>query len=105
MPGWRFAAGLVAGLALGGCTLPPATPPLPDPAQIAAHEWDHGPPWGAEEVPWVAPPQLLAYAPGYWGPGYWRPSVGVRLGFGRGHWGRGAVGFRGGRHGGGRGRR
>ena len=90
MPGWRFAAGLAAALALGACTLPPATPPLPDPSQIAAHEWDHGPPWGPEEAPWVAPPQVLAYGyggPGFWGPGYWGPSVGIGLGlgFGRGH--------------------
>ena len=70
-------------------------------------------PGGPEEVPWVAPPQMLAYGygPGYWGPGYWGPSVGIGLGFGfgRGYWGRGYRGgaWRGGGghfHGGGRGR-
>jgi hypothetical protein len=102
---WRFGAMLALGLALAGCATQPATP-LPDPAQIALHESDHGPPWGPEEIPWVAPPQMLAYGygPGYWGPGYWGPSVGLGLGFGFGRgWGRGYRGFHGGHHGGWRG--
>ena len=88
-------------LGLAGCSIPPATP-LPDPARIATHEWDHGPPWGPEEQPWVAPPQLLAYGygPGYYGPGYWGwgPSVGIGVGFGisRGYWWRGGHGYHGG---------
>src|SRR6476659_5687351 len=94
---WQLATMLAMGLALAGCATQPATP-LPNPAQIAAHEWDHGPPWGPEEIPWVTPPEVLAYGygpgywgPGYWGPGYWGPSVGLGLGFGfgRGGWGRG----------------
>jgi hypothetical protein len=112
---WQLATMLAMGLALAGCATQPATP-LPDPAQIAAHEWDHGPPWGPEELPWVAPPQVLAYGygpgylgpgywgPGYWGPGYWGPSVGLGLGFGFGRgWGRGYRGYYGGYHGGWRG--
>jgi|SRR6476469_3827151 hypothetical protein len=108
---WRLGAILAAGLALAGCA-PQSATPLPNPAQIAAHEWDHGPPWGPEEIPWVAPPQVLAYGygpgywgPGYWGPGYWGPSVGLGLGFGfgRGGWGRGYRGYHGGYHGGWRG--
>ena len=79
---WRLGAILAAGLALAGCA-PQSATPLPNPAQIAAHEWDHGPPWGPEEIPWVAPPQVLAYGygPGYWGPGYYWPGYwGVGLG-------------------------
>lgn len=112
----RSGAMLAIGLALAGCTTPPATPLLPNPAQLATHEWDHGPPWGPEELPWIAPPQVLAYAPGYWapgywGPGYWGPSIGLGFGIGRGGWGHGYRGYhggwRGGGHfrGGGRGRR
>jgi hypothetical protein len=111
----RFGAVLAAGLALAGCATQPVAR-LPDPAQVAQHEWTHGPPWGPEELPWVAPPQILAFGPNDWGPGiwgppYWGPSVGIGLGFGRGHW-RGRPGFhhhrgfhRGGRHFHGRGRR
>ena len=64
---------------------------------------DH--PWGPEEQPWVAPPEVLAYGPGYWGPGYWGPgywgwgpSVGIGLGFGfgRGYWWHGHRGWHGG---------
>jgi len=104
----RLGAVLVAGLALGGCGGQAATR-LPDPSQVAVHEWDHGPPWGPEEIPWVSPPQVFAYGPAPWG-----PTVGLGLGFGRGYWWRGHRGFRGGfhhrggfrgGHGGGRGRR
>jgi hypothetical protein len=120
----RFGAVLAAGLTLVGCAAQP-TARLPDPSQVAMQEWDHGPPWGPEEVPWVAPPQILAdgYGPGYYNPYYWGPSVGIGLGFGigRGSWWRGHRGFHGGFggfrgghfggfrgghfHGGGRGRR
>ena len=97
--GWLMAFGL----GLAACATQPATP-LPDPSRIAAHEWDHGPPWGPEEIPWAAPP-ALAFAPGYaapwygspwYGPGYWGPSFGVGIGIGRGHWWRGHPGWRGG---------
>ncbi|TCZ56615.1 hypothetical protein [Roseicella aquatilis] len=97
----RIGMALAMGLALGACAGQPTTP-LPNPAQTAMHEWDHGPPWGPEELPWVSPPQVLAYAPGSWGPGYWGPgpwwgpSVGIGLGFGRGHWWRGHRGWHGG---------
>ncbi|MBL6455334.1 hypothetical protein JMJ55_08380 [Belnapia sp. T6] len=74
---------LLAGL--GGCAAQPRTA-LPDASVIAAHEWDHGPPWGPEEIPWVAPPPDTYYAgsPWYWG----GPAVGlgVGIGIGRGHW-------------------
>lgn len=94
-------------LGLGGCASQPAVT-LPDPALVARHEWDHGPPWGPEEQPWVAPPAILAYAPGYaygpgfWGPGYWGSSVGigVGIGLGRGTWWRGYRGVYGGHRGG-----
>ncbi|MDO9707293.1 hypothetical protein [Paracraurococcus lichenis] len=103
--------GMAAGaLALAGCAAPQPATPLPDPAVVAMHEWDHGAPWGPEEQPWVAPPQVLAAGPGfwgpdYWGPGYWGPSVGLGLGFGvyRGHWWRGHRGYYGGHFGGWRG--
>ena len=84
--------GLAAGaLALAGCVAPQPATPLPDPTLVAMHEWDHGPPWGPEEQPWIAPPPVLAYAPGYWGPGYWGPSYwgpsfGLGIGVGRGTW-------------------
>lgn len=102
----RFGMVLAAGLALAGCATQPAQR-LPDPSVVAMQEWDHGPPWGPEEIPWVAPPQVLAYGPGYYGPYgpyYWGPSVGIGLGFGvgRGYWWRGHRGF-GGFHGGFRG--
>jgi hypothetical protein len=82
----RFGAVLAIGLSLAGCATQPA-PLLPDPSQVARHELAHGPPWGPEEIPWVTPPEVLAYGPGYWGPGYWGPgywgpSVGIGLGFG-----------------------
>lgn len=101
----RFGTVLAAGLALAGCAAQPAQR-LPDPAVVAMHEWEHGPPWGPEEIPWVAPPQVLAYGPGYYAPGpFWGPSAGIGLGFGigRGHWWRGHRGFPGGIHGGFRG--
>ena len=104
--GMRFGAVLAVGLALGGCAMQPAAS-LPNPEQVAMHEWDHGPPWGPEEQPWVAPPPTYAYLPGpYDGPGYWwGPSVGlgIGLGFGRGSWWRGHHGHYGGWHGGWRG--
>lgn len=89
-----FGMVLAVGLALTGCASPQPATPLPNPALTAMHEWDHGPPWGPEEQPWITPPEVLAYGPGYWGPGYWGPgywwgpSVGLGLGFGfgRGHW-------------------
>jgi uncharacterized membrane protein YgcG len=92
---------LAAFLALQtGCATQPG-PALPDPALVAAHEWDHGPPWGPGEEPWVAPPTYY-YDPDPW---YWGgPAVGlgVGIGVGRGHWWGGHRGFgRGGWHGGG----
>ena len=99
---WRVGASAVLLLALAACATSP-TPALPSAEQVASHEWDHGPPWGPEEIPWVAPPQVFAAGPGYWGPGYWAPSfgLGIGLGVGRGHWWRGHPGWRGGYHGGG----
>ncbi|TDG32054.1 hypothetical protein [Paracraurococcus ruber] len=100
-------AALAAPLLLAACAGQPATP-LPNPEQLAQHEWDHGAPWGPEEQPWVAPPpQVLAiapghaYGPGYWGPGWWGPSVGLGIGVGRGHWWHGHRGHYGGFHAGG----
>jgi hypothetical protein len=104
------------GALLAGCTAQPRTT-LPDPAVLAAHESEHGPPWGPEELPWVAPP-VGFYDPYPWYAG--GPTIGLGLGVRRGGWwgggyrggyrssfiGRG--GFRGGFHGrggGGRGRR
>ncbi len=106
---------LLAGLA--GCA-GRTTATLPNPAVLAAHEWEHGPPWGPEELPWVPPPETYAYyRPSPW---YWSgPAVGLGIGIRRGHWwgghrghyrggliGRGGFhrgfpgGFRGGFHGG-----
>ena len=90
----RFEAMLAAALLLAGCATQPAMR-LPDPSLVAMHEWDHGPPWGPEEIPWVAPPQVLTSAPGYWAPSI---GTGLGFGFGRGHWWRGHRGFRGGAH-------
>ena len=104
------AAALLALLA--GCAAQPRTA-LPNPAQLAAHEWDHGPPWGPEEAPWVAPPVAFYDPyPWYWGGpavglgvglgvrrGYW--WGGHRGGFGRGFHGGGFGGYRGGFRGGG----
>jgi hypothetical protein len=93
MGGIPMRVALLLGLAacLAGCATGPATPPLPDPAVMAAHEWDHGPPWGPEQLPWVAPPVDYAllgpdysyYDPSPW---YWGPPVGFGLGVGRGYW-------------------
>ena len=101
------------GALLAGCAGQPRTA-LPDPAILAAHEAEHGPPWGPEEPPWVAPP-VSFYDPYPWYAG--GPVIGLGLGVRRGGWwgghrggyrsgfiGRG--GFHGGRgfgHGGGRG--
>src|SRR3954452_19326222 len=95
---WRrhgFGVGLALPLALAGCATPQPATPLPNPAQTAMHEWDHGPPWRPEEQPWVAPPQVLAYGygPDYWGPDYWGWGPSVGLGFGRGYWWRGHRGY------------
>jgi hypothetical protein len=94
----RVALLLGLGICLAGCETGQVGPPPLDPAVIAAHEWDHGPPWGPEEPPWVAPPADYAlFGPGYYGPSpwYWGPSVGVGVGFGlrRGHWWGGHRGF------------
>jgi len=79
------------GLALGlaGCGTTPRTPPSPDPAVVAAHEWDHGPPWAPGEIPWVTPPSNYALlGPGYYDPypWYWGPSAGIGFGVRRGYW-------------------
>src|SRR5215218_2833085 len=89
----RHGFGVVLALPMVGCAAPQPATPLPNPARIATHEWVHGPPWGAEEQPWVAP-QMLAYGygpgywdPDYWGPGYWAPGYwGPSVGFGRRGW-------------------
>ena len=116
---WLRLAALAALLA--GCAAQPRTT-LPDPAVLAAHEAEHGPPWGPEEPPWVAPPMGF-YDPYPWYAG--GPAIGLGLGVRRGgwwgggyrgsHWGGyrggfiGRGGFHGGRsfghRGGGRGRR
>ena len=74
---------------LAGCATQPG-PALPDPAVLAAHEWNHGPPWGPEEQPWVMPPSYY-YDPYPW---YWGgPAIGLGFGVGRGHWWGGHRGF------------
>jgi hypothetical protein len=92
MSGIPMRVALLLGLAvsLAGCETGQVTPLLPDPSVMAAHEWDHGPPWGPGETPWVAPPVDYALVdPGYYyapSPWYWGPSVGIGLGVRRGHW-------------------
>ncbi len=104
---------LLAGLA--GCAGRNVSP-LPNPEVVAAHEWEHGPPWAPEELPWVPPPETYAYYDPY--PWAWSgPAVGLGFGIRRGTWwggyrghyrggwsGRGGFhrGFPGGFHGGGR---
>ena len=91
---------MLAGMAAGCATRPTAT--LPDPSVVAMQEWDHGPPWGPEEIPWVAPPTSYALLgpgyPTYGSPYYWGPTsgAGVGLGLGRGYWWRGSHRFYGG---------
>ncbi len=85
---------LLTGLA--GCA-GRSTTALPNPEVLAAHEWEHGPPWGPEEIPWVSPPpSYYSYydpAPWYWG----GASVGLRAR--RGPWWGGHRGFHRGRSG------
>ncbi len=106
------AALLLAGLA--GCA-GRTTTSLPNPQVLAAHEWEHGPPWGPEELPWVPPPETYASYDHY--PWSWAgPTAGIGIGIRRGYWwgghrghyrggliGRGGFhrGFPGGFHGGG----
>ncbi|MBL6078410.1 hypothetical protein JMJ56_10370 [Belnapia sp. T18] len=95
---------LLAGLA--GCASRSATP-LPNPQILAAHEWEHGPPWGPEELPWVPPLETYAsYDPYPWS--WTGPAIGIRRGFWwgghRGHYRGGLIGrggFHRGFHGGG----
>jgi|GEM_PF-4370074 hypothetical protein len=85
---------IVLVLLLAACdTTPPA--PVVNPAALAPHEWDHGPPWGPEEIPWIPPPPIATpywwgYGGGAWiGRGYWwRGPYAHR---GGGYWGRGRV--------------
>ncbi|HYZ34195.1 MAG TPA: hypothetical protein VE684_18135 [Crenalkalicoccus sp.] len=85
----RCGAALAVALSLGACT---ATS-VPNSASLAPHEWDHGPPWGPLDQPWVAPAATYAgplygypydgwYGPGWYGPGWY--GGGAVLGFGLG---------------------
>jgi hypothetical protein len=86
MAGMTRRAALLLLLAFGACAAP--GPPPPDPSLLAMQEWDHGPPWGPAELPWVAPPAPPAY-PYYYG------GAGIGL---RGSWWRGGTVSRGGIH-------
>jgi len=82
---------LVLALALVGCATGPAAPeapaqPMPNPAELAPHEWDHGPPWSPYDTPWVLAPDTLAPWPGMVGVGV---GVGGGVVVGRGWWWRG----------------
>ena len=85
---------LLLGLTVAGCAqsgTPPDAPatPMPNPAQLAPHEWDHGPPWSPYETPWVLPPDTLGPWPGVVGVGV---GVGGAVVVGRGWWWRGQPG-------------
>jgi hypothetical protein len=94
-PGTRFGASWLGvallGIGLAGCATGPRSA-LPDPAAMAPHEWEHGPPWGPEEIPWVSPPVVndsYLYGPYPWYAG--GPAIG--LGVRRGFWWGGPRGF------------
>lgn len=61
-------------LILAGCA---GTGPL---AALEGHEGAHGPPWAANEVPWVPPPPMTALPPTALDYPWW-PGVGVGVGF------------------------
>jgi hypothetical protein len=78
---WLVGLGLLCAV-LPGCATPGAAPP--DPAVVAAHEWYHGPPWGPEELPWVAPPTIVLAGSPYYSPYYYGVGAGLGFGFSRG---------------------
>ena len=84
----RLAALLLAALP-GGCASPdpPAQsgPAMPNPIELAPHEWDHGPPWSPYDTPWVLAPATLGPWPGVVG-------MGAGVVIGRGWWWRGQPG-------------
>jgi hypothetical protein len=80
---------LLAGLA--GCA-GRTTTALPNPEVLAAHEWEHGPPWGPEELPWVPPPETYAYYDPY---PWYRAGPTFGVGIRRGHWWGGHRGWHG----------
>lgn len=78
---------------LAGCATGPR-PALPDPAVLAAHEWEHGPPWGPEEIPWVSPPTAAVfYDPDPWPYPWYAGGPAIGLGVRRGFWWGGHQGF------------